>query len=81
MALIHEEKTHQFSGVELMTSEREDHETRGAWQFIDLSFNHKVTLTPKELRDLGHWLVKEGKRIGREYNSNGAPKATKEQRS
>lgn len=75
MARIHEQKRHDHLDVELMTSERQELEVRDPWHFINLRVNGTENLTPTELRALGLWLVNEGKRIGREYNSNGAPKA------
>ncbi len=63
--------------VELMTSKRDKGETRDAWRFIDLTIDSFKSLSPRELRDLGKELVKEGERIGKEYKSNGALKVTK----
>jgi hypothetical protein len=31
-------------------------------------------MSPRELRELGRWLVKQGKRLGRQYTSSGSPK-------
>lgn len=62
-----------------MVTERYGSEMRDPWRIVSLSLDRFHTdLTPRELRELGRWLVKEGKRIGREYKSNGAPKAKKE---
>ena len=74
MALIHEEIEHEL-GPRLMVSEREEGETREPWQFISLEMDGFDEMTPTELRTLGKWLVQQGRRIGREYKSNGAPKS------
>lgn len=60
----------------IMVVERQDGETTEPWRFIGLDVDNLGRLTPPELRKLGRWLVREGKRIGREYKSNGAPKVT-----
>ena len=62
--------------TKLMTAERdkESGEFREPWRFISLEFDQFENLTPPELRRLGRWLVQEGKRIGKEYKSNGAMK-------
>lgn len=76
MGLIHEEVTHpEFENVELMIIQREAGECVEPWRIAELSINHRrERFSPKELRELGHWLIAEGKRLGREYKSNGAPK-------
>ncbi|MFP5340229.1 MAG: hypothetical protein ACLGIW_17330 [Gammaproteobacteria bacterium] len=76
MGLIREEVEHDELPATIMVVERQDGETMEPWRFIGLECDHFERLTPLELRKLGHWLVKEGKRIGREYKSNGAPKVT-----
>ena len=79
MALIREETTHPIYDVELMVTQRYAPEVRDQWRIVTMTLNRfSNDLTPRELRDLGRWLVKEGKRIGREYKSNGAPKDKKE---
>ena len=74
MGFVTEEIEHDDFPVKLMTVEREKGETKDAWRFIGIEFDSFSALTPPELRKLGHWLVQEGKRIGREYKSNGAKK-------
>jgi hypothetical protein len=74
MALIHEQTTLQNFEVELTVSERQKHETREPWRFITLHYDSFEQLTPTDLRELGRWLAQEGRRIGRQYKSNGAPK-------
>lgn len=75
MGLIREEVEHVELPVTISVVEREKGEMTEPWRFIGLEFEHFERLTPPELRKLGHWLVKEGKRIGREFKSNGAPRA------
>lgn len=74
MALIHEETEHE-SGAMLMVSERQDGEMRDPWKCVSLEIDGFDNLTPTELRALGKWLMQQGRRIGREYKSNGAPKS------
>jgi len=74
MALIHEETKHEL-GARLMVSERAKDETRDPWRFVSVEMDGFDNLTPTELRTLGKWMVQQGRRIGREYKSNGAPKA------
>ena len=76
MGFVTEEIEHDELPVKLTTVERdkESGECREPWRFIGLEFDHFEELTPPELRRLGRWLVQEGKRIGKEYKSNGAMK-------
>lgn len=77
MALIHEESKHSVHGVELMVTERQGSEVREQWRIVSLSLDSfREELTPRELRELGKWLIQEGKRIGRAYKANGAPKTS-----
>jgi len=74
MGFVTEQIEHDELPVTLMTVEREAGETVEAWRFVSLEFDHFERLTPPELRKIGRWLVQEGKRIGKEYKSNGAMK-------
>ena len=74
MALVHEELEHEL-GLKLMTSERVEGETRDPWRFVSLEMDSFENLTPHELQTLGEWLIAQGKRIGREYKSNGGRKS------
>jgi hypothetical protein len=75
MGFIIEEKVNPDFPVELSVVQREPHESTDPWRFISLRYDDFQSLTPRELRKLGRWLQQEGKRIGREYKSNGAPHA------
>lgn len=75
MSIVREQVRHADSGVELMVSEKVAGETREQWRFISLEIDGWGRLTPRELRDLGRWLQQQGRRMGKEYKSNGAPKA------
>lgn len=74
MGVIHEETSHEFLGVNFTVDEREKGSCREPWRFVSLEIDSMESLTPKELRELGKWLVSQGKRLGREYKSNGAPR-------
>lgn len=54
--------------------EREEDEIYEPWRIIDLHFDSRSRLSPRELRELGCWLIREGRRIGREYTASGAPR-------
>lgn len=54
--------------------EREEDEIYEPWRIIDLHLDSRSRLSPRELRDLGSWLIREGRRIGREYTASGAPR-------
>jgi|WetSurMetagenome_2_1015567.scaffolds.fasta_scaffold749300_2 hypothetical protein len=75
MGVIHEETSHEFLGVSFTVDEREKGSCREPWRFVSLEIDCMESLTPKELRELGKWLVSQGKRLGREYKSNGTPRA------
>lgn len=71
MAYINETKFIQEYDIQIEVLEREDHEDPDPWKIISIDFNSMQRFTPKELRSLGKCLISEGKRIGREYKSNG----------
>lgn len=73
MAYIKEEIKHEYlQEVELQILEREKFEYADPWRIATLQIDAK--LSPKEMRELGKWLIQQGKRIGREYKSNGESK-------
>lgn len=74
MAIIHEETSHSDLPATILVTERTKGECRMPWEMISLEFDSFEWLTPVQLRQLGKWLIQEGKRICREYKSNGAPK-------
>ncbi len=76
MALIHEEIEHEF-GAEILVTESEPDEVREPWRIISLEIDRFDNLTPTELKHLGKWLLKQGRRIGKQYNLDGSPKAAK----
>lgn len=79
MGIVNEEITHpEFEGVTLEVVERQPGEMVEAWRIAEFQVSLRgERFTPKELRHLGHWLVQEGKRLGKSYTSKGAPRATK----
>ncbi|MBB6003884.1 hypothetical protein [Arcicella rosea] len=60
--------------VQILEKEKRD------WDIVDLelAFEGKVQITPKKMRELGKWLINQGKRIGKEYNVNGKKKRSKD---
>ena len=76
MGICREETKHPDFPVSFMVVERKKDEFCEPWRIVDLELEFTgERFTPKELRELGRWLVQQGKRIGREFKSNGAPKA------
>jgi hypothetical protein len=75
MSIIHEETRHAHLEVEFSISERTAGEMREPWRFVHLEIDSMSSITPREMRNLGRWLIDEGRRLGREYKSNGAPRA------
>lgn len=78
MALVHEELKHEYLPVSLMVSQRQKGEAIAPWAILHCEVDGMERMTPRELVEMGHWLVQQGLRIGREYKLNGAPRATKE---
>lgn len=76
MAYVREETKHEDFPATLTVVQRrpETGECIPNWEFISLEWDGFQRLTPKQLRELGKWLVQEGKRIGKEYKCNGAKK-------
>ena len=72
MGLIHEEPTNEIAKTQLCIVEREKGEMTEPWRFISIETDTFESLSPRELRELGKWLITQGKRIGKEYKSNGA---------
>lgn len=58
--------------------EKEKNEYVEPWEIVNIELAFSVRLSPKKMRELGKWLINQGKRIGREYNSNGKKKKTKD---
>jgi hypothetical protein len=78
MSIVHEETRHAHLDVEFLVSERTVGEMREPWSFVSLEIDSMSSITPREMRNLGRWLIDEGRRLGREYKSNGAPRARKD---
>ena len=74
MALVIEETQHEPTNVNVCVTQRQDGETHYAWRIISVEMDSYERITPREMRDLGRWLVRESKRIGRAYTSSGAPR-------
>ena len=76
MGIIHEEiefETYEAT-ARLMIVEKEKGECVTPWANCMVEVDGFGRFTHKELQQLGRWLIREGKRIGREYKSNGAKK-------
>ncbi len=76
MAYVTENVKHDIYPAQLTTIQRrpETGECIENWRFIDVELDSFERYTPKELRELGQWLIDQGTRIGKEYNCNGAKK-------
>lgn len=74
MGIIRDERMHEEFGGVVKVVEREPGECRAPWEMISVEIDCMQCMTPRELRRLGRWLQQEGKRIGREFTSKGAPR-------
>lgn len=74
MALITEEIWHDELYAKLVTINRAIDEDIEDWRFIRLAGCGGDRYTPAELISLGRWLIEQGSRIEKEYNSSGAKK-------
>lgn len=74
MGIIREEINHEELEVKITVVEKEDGEVVEPWRFCRLEVDSFEGFTPKELKQLGRWLVQEGTRLGRQYTSKGAPR-------
>lgn len=72
MAFIKEEIENEIFNTKITILEREKSEFSESWKIISMELDSFENCTPKQLRILGRWLIKEGKRIGKEYKSNGS---------
>jgi len=72
MAIVREEIKDPNGTATLMVCERAAREVQGPWRIARIVIDDYSALTPKELRALGRWITAQGRRIGREYKSNGA---------
>ncbi len=79
MATVIEETQHEYTGVSLCVCQRDAGETIDPWRIIMIETDGFDRCSPRELRDLGRFLVRESKRIGRAYKSNGAPREPKQE--
>jgi len=53
---------------------REEGEIYEPWRIVSFHLMVRDRMTPRELRELGAWMMREGRRIGREYTASGAPR-------
>ena len=74
MALVIEETQHEPTNVNVCVTQRQDRETYESWRIISVEIDGYERITPREMRDLGRWLVRESKLIGKAYTSSGAPR-------
>lgn len=74
MGIIKEEIRHKYIDAVITVVEKEKEETVDRWKFASIEMNSMESLSPVDLRELGKWLIKEGKRLGKEYKSNGSKK-------
>jgi len=80
MGLIKEVVKHPtIADVEITVDTHAKDEVREDWDIIDLDTSFSSIRSPKELIDLGTWLISEGTRIMKKYTPKGklASKAIK----
>jgi hypothetical protein len=72
MGLIKETINHPtIDDVEITVDEHAKDETREPYDIVSLDISFSSISNPDELVELGEWLVKEGKRIKKQYTSTG----------
>ena len=72
MAFVKEEIKHDVFDATITVLEREKSELSEPWNIINFEVDSYENCTPKELRRIGKWRIEQGKRIVKEYKSNGA---------
>lgn len=72
MGIVNEKVSCEIVQAEISVVQRTKGETVEPWRFITLEVDGFERMTPKELRKFGRWCITEGKRIGKQYRSNGA---------
>jgi hypothetical protein len=75
MGIIREQLTNEIGKTEVAVVERTKRESPRPWEIVFLRIDDMGRMTPKQMCELGRWLQREGKRIGQQYKSNGAPKS------
>lgn len=74
MALIQEEIHNDILDTTIEVLEQEDKEMVEKWFIVSLRVDGWERCTPKQLQELGKWLIVNGERIGKEYRSDGSKK-------
>lgn len=75
MGIVHEEISCEIVDASISIVQLEAGECVEPWRFVNLEVDGFENMTPKDLRKFGRWCITEGKRIGQQYKSNGAPRA------
>jgi len=70
MAIIQEQTYGEFARLEVLHYNEKGN--YNPWKIISIEIDSMERLTPMEMRKLGKWLVKESKRLGKEYTASGA---------
>lgn len=71
MAFVQEEIRHKYLDAEISVLEKEKGEVIEPYAIIDFDCDNMRSYTPKELIDLGEWLIKNATRIKSQYTSRG----------
>ena len=74
MGIVNEEVSCEVVDASISVVQRDSDECIEPWKIITLEFDGSERMTPKELRKFGRWCMNEGKKIGQQYRSNGAPR-------
>lgn len=74
MGIVNEKVSCEVVDASISVVQRDSDECVEPWKIITLEFDCFERMTPKELRKFGRWCMTEGKRIGQQYRSNGAPR-------
>ena len=75
MAKIQEEIEKDGVQIMVLRPDEDEYAEEGCIIHLDLQMGGVEQMTAKDLRDLGQWLISQGKRIGREYDEKGDKKS------
>lgn len=75
MAFHRQEVTHTLYPIDLAIVNQKSFEQKlQPWQFIVMSWDESFVATPKQVKEIGKFLIQEAERVGKEFRYNGTPK-------
>lgn len=75
MAFQRQEVTHPLYPIDLAIMNQKSFEQKmQPWQFIVMSWDQNFVATPKQVKEIGRFLIQEAERVEKEFKYNGMPK-------